>query len=178
LRLSAVTPSSVSQEDDDDAIVLFHRGRERRARRNGDGAPDDRGGARHADGFIDQVHRATPRAHAAVDAAMHFAQHSPQIASLGEISAVRTMARVHQIGLAKRRAAADRGRLLADDKVNRRLHQILVIAALNLLFDSADAQHRPVPRGELLGRMRVDDAVEPGEPVTLVGIADGHRPFG
>ena len=168
----------VAEEHHDDAIVLLHLCRERRAGCDRNGAPDDGRGARHADRLVDEVHRAAAGADAAVDPAMHLAQHSSEVAALGEIGAVRAMARVDEVGCPKRRAAPDGRRLLADDQVNRRLHLILMIAALDFLLDPADPQHRAVPRDELLRGMRMRDAIESGEPVTLVGIADRHRPFG
>ena len=75
-----------------------------------------------------------------------------QIAALRQIRAMRAVARVDEIGRAQRRAAPDRRRFLADNEVNRRLHLILMVTAFDLLLDSADAQHRPVPPDELSGR--------------------------
>ena len=73
----ALFGGGVAEEDHDDAILTLHPGGQRRACGDRHGAADDRGGAGHADGLIDQVHRTAARSGASVDAAVHFAQHAP-----------------------------------------------------------------------------------------------------
>ena len=95
-RLSDVTPSSVVASPRNTTTTRsspLHLRGERRTGGDRNGAADDRGGAGHADALVDEVHRAAARSDAAVDAAVHLAQHRPQVAALGEIGAVRAMAR-------------------------------------------------------------------------------------
>jgi hypothetical protein len=151
LRGHALFSRGVSEKRDDHTIFAFHPRRERRADGDRDGAADDGRRAGDAGGLVDEVHRAAARADAAVDAAMHLAEHRLEIAPLGEIRPMRAMAGVDEIGRAQRRATANRRRLLPDDQVDRRLHLIFVIAPLDGLFDPADSQHRAVDAAQGVG---------------------------
>jgi hypothetical protein len=58
--------------------------------------------------------------------------------------------------------------------VDRRLHLILVIAALDLFLYPANTQHRTVHVEERLGRVRMVDALEPRCALTFIWIPNTH----
>ncbi len=170
----------VAEEHDDDSLLAFQLRGKRRADGDRNGAADDRRCPRHPDALVDQVHRAASRSGAPVHAAVHLAQHRFQIAALGQIGAVRAVARVDEIGGRERRAASDGGRFLADHQVNRRLHLVLVIAAFDLFLDAPDAEHRAVEPGQvpLVARGGVPGRTR-RRPRLCMGIGSrGHNPSG
>ncbi len=162
----------VADEDDDDPVLALHLSGEGGADADRHGASDYRRRAGHPDALVDQVHRAAARSGAAVHAAVHLAQHGLQVAALREIGAVRAVARVDEIRSRQRRAAADRGRFLADHQVDRRLHLILVVAALDLFLDAADAQHRSIEVGEVPRLARGAVSGESAGALALVWVPD------
>ena len=108
---------------------------------------------------------------------MHLAQHCLEIAALGKIITMRAMAAVQQVFLAKRRTAADGGRLLPDHQVNRCFHLVLAIAPFDFLFDQTDAQHLAEQANEEFFVVPGKAAFPTPEAASCIGVFDHSLPL-
>jgi len=106
----------------------------------GNGTGDDRGRAHQPDFRRRQMHRTGLALGDAADAAVEFREHLRQRAALGDVEAVRTVGREHEIVRVQGIADPDRDGLLADRQMNGALDPVGRVELNDALFDQPDHQ--------------------------------------